>query len=69
MIKVGDIVKWLYPLDEDYSYGTVLELQGNTAKIQGSGYYKNKIYTVHLRHLIKLEKGGITGGRNKRSNK
>ncbi len=66
MIKVGEMVKWRCPLDEDYSYGTVLKIKDNLATVLGSGYYTGVITEVHLRSIEKLGKGGNKVGGNKK---
>ena len=69
MIKVGEIVKWRCPLDEDYSYGTVLEIKRSLATLRCSGYYDGFITEVHIKHIQKLSKGGKSVGGNKKHSK
>lgn len=57
MLKAGEMVRWRCPLDEDYSYGTILEINRNVATVRGSGYYAGKVTEVHLRNIEKLQRG------------
>lgn len=41
MFKVGEIVRWMEPLDPEYSYGKIL----------------SKVVTKHLRYIKHLERG------------
>ena len=66
MVKVGDLVKWRNPLDEDYSYGTVLEVKKNLVVVQGSGYYKGVVSEVYLKYIRKVKKGGKGFGGSKK---
>lgn len=59
MYEVGELVKWRCPLDADYSYGTILEVNNrNVARVEGSGYYAGVITEVHLRYIEKVKRGG-----------
>lgn len=69
MVKVGELVKWRNPLDEDYSYGTVLEVRKNIVIVQGSGYYKGTVSVVHLKHIRKVKRGGKGFGGSKKHHK
>ena len=69
MFKVGELVKWMCPLDEDYSYGTILEINNSIATVVGSGYYTGVITEVHLRYIETVEKGGKRVGSNKKYRK
>ena len=67
--KVGEVVRWMCPMDVEYSYGTIVELKKNKAIISYIGYYKGRLTEVHLKYLRKLERGGNGRGRGKRCNK
>ena len=69
MFKVGEDVRWRCPLDADYSYGTILEINRSIATVEGSGYYAGKISEVHLRNIEKIERGGGCCGSGKRCSK
>ena len=59
MFKVGDSIKWQSPLDMDYSYGTILEINKAVATIRVTkGYHAGNLAEVHLRHIRKLKGGG-----------
>lgn len=70
MYAVGEKVKWMCPLDNDYSYGTILEIKQNRAIVEGSEYYKGCVSLVHLRYIRKAKKkkgGGGFGERKEHS--
>ena len=69
VFKVGELVRWRCPLDEDYSYGTILEINRSLVTVVGSGYYAGKVTEVHLRNIEKLERGGGGYGRGKKHSK
>jgi hypothetical protein len=69
VFKVGEMVRWMCPLEEDYSYGTILEIKQSKAKILCTGYYAGMITEVHLRYIDKLERGGEGFGRGKKCSK
>ena len=69
MIKVGDKIKWRTPLDADYSYGTVTEIDRGRAILKGTGYYKGILMRVNLRYIEKLDTGGKKYGRSKKYSK
>lgn len=58
MAKAGDVVKWLSPLDEDYSYGTILKIKRGVATVRCSGYYDGVITEVPITSIKRLNKGG-----------
>ena len=64
MVRVGEIVKWRYPLDADYNYGTVMEIKKSVALVMWSGYYAGVITEVALHRLEKAERGGKKVGSN-----
>lgn len=41
MFKVGDAIKWMCPLDNDYTYGEITALRKSVATVKGTGYVKN----------------------------
>ena len=68
MLKVGDTVKWMCPLDHDYAYGEILSINKRRATIRGIGLYRHITAEVHLRYIEKLA-GGRNGGSGTRDNK
>lgn len=69
MLKVGDTVRWMCPLDHDYTYGIIVSLTKSVALVKGIGIYKNVTAEVHLRYIKKVVLGGIKGnGSSKRNN-
>ena len=68
MFKAGDIVKWMCPLDHDYTYGEILSIDKGIATVQGIGLYSHITAGVHLRYIEKLA-GGRNRGGSKRDNK
>lgn len=67
--EIGELVRWRCPLDADYSYGTILEINKNIARVEGSGYYTGVVTDVHLKYIEKLKRGGGGFGLHKRNNK
>lgn len=64
-IKSGDLVKWMMPLDHDYSYGKILSINRGIAKVVNTGgYYDGLEQEVHLRYIVK--EGNNSGGKIKR---
>ncbi len=59
MFKVGDTVRYMCPLDNDYTYGEILNIKRSIATVKGIGLYSKTTAEVHLRYIEKL-----TGGRN-----
>lgn len=59
MFKAGDTVRWMCPLDHDYTYGEILSIKKGVATVKGIGLYKGITAEVHLRYIQK-----VTGGRN-----
>lgn len=58
-VKSGDLVKWMLPLDPDYSYGKVLSINRGVARVVHiGGYYDGIELEVHLRYI----KGGNDSG-------
>lgn len=57
MFKVGDVVRWIEPLDHEYSYGKILSLKHNRAIVEEMGYYAGKKKSIHLRYIKHLERG------------
>lgn len=39
MFKVGDAIKWMCPLDNDYTYGEITALRKSVATVKGTGLY------------------------------
>ena len=69
MFSVGEVVKWRLPLEEDYSYGTILKINRGKAIVRDSGYYTGKIVEVHLKYLEKHKRGGKGFGGSKEHSK
>ena len=69
MYKVGELVRWLNPLDADYSYGTIVSIKGSIATVLGSGYYVGVITDIPLRYIEKPKKGGQGCGSSKKYSK
>ena len=69
MYKVGELVRWRYPLDADYSYGYVVGIRRSLVTVVGTGYYKGVTTEVHIRYIEKVEKGGGSCGGGKRYSK
>ena len=69
MFKAGELVKYRNPLDADYSYGTVVEINRNVATILGSEYYTGVTTAVHLRYVEKAKRGGNGYGGSKKYSK
>ena len=67
-LKVGDTVRWMCPLDHDYTYGEILSIKKSIATVKVAGLYKNTTEAVHLRYIEKLV-GGKNCGDGKRNNK
>ena len=57
MFKVGERVRWMEPLDPEYSYGKILSIEHNLATLEEMGYYAGKVVTKHLRYIKHLERG------------
>lgn len=65
--KIGEIVRWMEPLDHDYSYGKLLRIEKNRAIVEERGYYYGKISSIHLRYIRHMERGWK--GESKKSDK
>jgi hypothetical protein len=62
MLKVGDTVKWMKPLDHDYFYGEIVSIRNHIATIKGIGFYRYITAEVHFRYIKKVAGGGNYGG-------
>lgn len=62
MIRVGDTVRWMCPLDHDYTYGKILDIRKSVATVQGIGLYRNVTAEVHLKYIEKYKIGGTYRG-------
>lgn len=69
MYKAGDFVKWMSPLDADYSYGYILKVDRGLATVIGTGYYSGVTTEVHLRYIEKAMRGGVSVERGKKYTK
>ena len=58
MFKVGDAIKWMCPLDNDYTYGEIIALRKSVATVEGTGLYSGITAEVHLRYIETLMTGG-----------
>ena len=61
MLEVGDKIRWMCPLDNDYIYGEVVSINKRRAIVRGTGLYKNVKEEVHFRYIEKLSGGGDRG--------
>lgn len=68
MLKVGDTVKWMRPLDHDYCYGKIVSVGDRFATIKGIGLYKYITTDVQFKYIQKVAGGRKVGG-SKRNNK
>jgi hypothetical protein len=62
MFKVGDAIKWMCPLDNDYTYGEITALRKSVATVKGTGLYSGITAEVHLRYIEKVMRGGSSVG-------
>lgn len=62
MFKVGDTVRWMCPLDADYSYGNIMEIRRSIATVRDTGYYKGTTTEVHLKYIERVQRGGVGCG-------
>jgi hypothetical protein len=67
MLKVGDTVKWMCPLDHDYFCGEIVSIKNRFATIKGIGLYKHITAEVHFKYIKKVAggKGFGSGKRNR----
>ena len=67
-VNEGDFVKWMLPLDNDYSYGKIDSIKKAVALVTHiGGYYDGKKIEVHLKYI---QRGGCKcGGKAKRGRK
>ena len=52
MFKVGDAIKWMCPLDNDYTYGEIIALRKSVATVKGTGLYSG--ITAEVLSLIHI---------------
>ena len=69
MFNIGDLVQWRNPLDADYSYGTILNIEGGMATIMCSGYYAGITTEVPIKYIEKIKRGGKGFGGSKKYSK
>lgn len=62
MLKVGDTVKWMCPLDYDYLYGEIVSIKNRFATIKGIGLYRHITAEVHFKYIKKVAGGKGYGG-------
>lgn len=61
MLKAGDTIRWMCPLDNDYTYGEIVSIDRGIATVKGTGLYKNITAGVHLKYIEKVTGGGNSG--------
>lgn len=67
VLKEGDPVKWMLPLDSDYSFGRILTINKSKASvIHTKGYHTGAREEVHIRYI---KRRGKRGGKSKRRRK
>ena len=66
MYEVGELIRWRSPLDEDYSYGYIVEMRKKYAVVQGTGYYTGSLALIHTRNIERIQRGGDSSGRSKK---
>ena len=69
MFRVGEAVRWMCPLDADYSYGRIERIHNSVATVSCTGYYKGTTAEVHLKYIEKLQRGGGRVGGSEKYNK
>lgn len=56
-VKEGDLVRWMLPLDHDYSYGKIDKVNNNRALVTHTkGYHAGTQTEVHVRYIKKEAK-------------
>ena len=63
-MKSGELIRWMSPLDEDYSYGYIVDVRGKYAVVRGTGYYKNSLSLVRVQNIER--RGGDSDGWGKK---
>jgi hypothetical protein len=63
--KTGELIKWMLPLDHDYSYGYVQNIRRSIAEVRCTRYYNQQVVEVHLKYIEKCRIGGVTVGSSK----
>lgn len=58
MLKAGDTVKWMCPLDNDYTYGEIVGIKRSIATVKGIGLYRGITAEVHLKFIELVQRGG-----------
>lgn len=59
MYKVGEKVRYMEPLDHDYSYGVILELKEGRALIEKISYPPGLRVEIAYRYLDHLKGRGV----------
>lgn len=70
MLRVGDSVRWMCPMDPDYMYGEIVNIYRGMATVKGNGIYSRVTSWVPLKFIEKLAGGrndGSGAGNNKLS--
>ena len=62
VLKVGDTVRWMRPLDNDYRYGKVISIRDSYVNIKGIGVYSYVTAEVHIKYVDKVAGGKHYGG-------
>lgn len=66
MFNVGDAIKWRCPLDNDYTYGEIVDLKKSRATVKGTGLYSGITAEVHLRYIERVMRGGGSIGSDRK---
>jgi len=64
MYEIGELIRWRSPLDEDYSYGYIVNVEKNYVLVRGTGYYKDSLTLIHIRYIE--QRGGDSDGWGKK---
>lgn len=62
MFKEGELIKYMMPLDADYSYGTILEMKKGRAVVLSKSYPHGTITEVPFRYMEHIGKEVRTVG-------
>ena len=67
VLKAGDTVRWMCPLDHDYFYGKIVSIRNRFATIRGIGLYETITAEVHFKYIERVKGGGSRGGGKRNS--
>ena len=65
MLAVGDRIRWMCPLDNDYTYGEILSIHRKIATVRGIGLYRHITGDIHFKYIEKIAGGRNCGGGKK----